>query len=71
MKQLAPGVWQLSSRLPNAINAYLIGDVLVDAATKLSARRLIGMLGNRELSAHVITHAHYDHQGSSHAICER
>jgi hydroxyacylglutathione hydrolase len=71
VKQLAPGLWQLSSRLPNAINAYLAGDVLVDAATKLSARRLIGTLGNRELSTHVLTHAHYDHQGSTHAICER
>lgn len=71
MRQLAPGLWQLSSRLPHAINAYLAGDVLIDAATKLSSRRLISTLGNRELSAHVLTHAHYDHQGSSHAICER
>ena len=71
MQQLAPGLWQLSSRLPNAINCYLAGDVLIDAATRLSARRLIRLLGNRELSAHVVTHAHPDHQGASHAICER
>jgi hydroxyacylglutathione hydrolase len=71
VQQLAPGLWHLSSRLPNAINCYLAGDVLIDAATKLSARRLIKRLGNRELSGHVLTHAHYDHQGASHAICER
>lgn len=71
MKQIAPGLWHISSRMPNAINCYLAGDVLVDAATRLSARRLIKTLGNRELSAHVLTHAHPDHQGATHAICER
>ena len=28
-------------------------------------------LAGRTLSAHALTHAHPDHQGSSHAICER
>ena len=28
-------------------------------------------LDGRRLSAHALTHAHPDHQGSSHAICER
>ena len=37
MKQLADGVWHLNTLpLPNAVNAYLLGDVLVDAGTRQS-----------------------------------
>ena len=28
-------------------------------------------VGDRKLSAHALTHAHPDHQGASHAVCER
>ena len=34
MKELAPGLWQLSGFPPQGINVYLMGDVLVDAATR-------------------------------------
>jgi hydroxyacylglutathione hydrolase len=71
MKQLADGVWQLRGFPPNAINVYLLGDVLVDAATRQGERRILRELRGRALSAHALTHAHPDHQGSSHAICER
>ena len=71
MKQLADGVHQLRGFPPNAMNVYLVGDVLVDAATRHAARRIFAELAGRALSAHVITHAHPDHQGSSHAVCER
>lgn len=39
MKQLAEGVFQLKGRLPipNAINTYLVGDVLVDADGRTDA----------------------------------
>jgi glyoxylase-like metal-dependent hydrolase (beta-lactamase superfamily II) len=69
MQTLAPGVVQLSSLLPNAINAYLIGDVLVDSRIQPSKRRLLGQLQGRTVTAHVVTHAHPDHFGSSHAVC--
>lgn len=70
MKELAPGVEQLRGLLPNAINVYLVGDVLIDAATKLSARRILHQVQDRPLALHALTHVHPDHQGASHAICE-
>jgi glyoxylase-like metal-dependent hydrolase (beta-lactamase superfamily II) len=71
MKQLAPDVYMLSGFPPNAINVYVVGDVLIDAATRQAERRILRQLRGRTLSAHALTHAHPDHQGSSHAICER
>jgi len=71
VKRLAEGVWQLSGFPPNAINVYLVGDVLVDAATRRAGRRIIRQLEGRTVSAHVLTHAHPDHQGASHEVCER
>jgi hydroxyacylglutathione hydrolase len=71
MKQLAPDVYQLSGFPPNAINVYVIGDVLIDAATRQAEKRILRQLEGRTLSAHALTHAHPDHQGSSHAVCER
>jgi hydroxyacylglutathione hydrolase len=70
MKQLADDVHQLSGLPPNAINVYLVGDVLIDAATRQAQRRIMRQIADRKLSAHALTHAHPDHQGSSRAICE-
>lgn len=52
------------------INAYLVEDVLVDAGTPAARRRISRQLRGQRISAHVVTHAHPDHFGSSHAICE-
>src|SRR5262245_26026767 len=71
MRQLAEDVYMLRGFPPNAINVYLIGDVLIDAATRRSERRILRQIEDRRVSAHALTHAHPDHQGSSHAICER
>jgi hydroxyacylglutathione hydrolase len=71
MKQLADGVYMLDGRPRNAINVYVLGDVLIDAATRRGEQRIMHQIGGIELSAHALTHAHADHQGSSHAICER
>ncbi len=69
MKQLADGVWQLSGFPPNAINVYLIEDVLIDAATRFEGGRILKQLRGRSVTAHALTHAHPDHQGASHRIC--
>lgn len=66
---IAPGVTQLALAPRQAINAYLIGSVLVDAGVRGSAPGLLAALSGRPLSAHVLTHAHADHQGASAAIC--
>ena len=71
MKQLADGVWQLGGFPPNAINVYLLEDVLIDAATRYAAGRINRNLKGHNLAAHALTHAHPDHQGASHKICER
>ncbi|HEY4997167.1 MAG TPA: MBL fold metallo-hydrolase [Solirubrobacteraceae bacterium] len=71
MKQLAEGVYQLRGWPPNSINVYLAGDVLIDAATRQAEKRILRQIAGRPISAHALTHAHPDHQGSSHAICER
>lgn len=72
MKEIAPDVWQLGGGFPpNAINVYVIGDVLVDAATRHAGRRIFREIEGRPISAHALTHAHPDHQGASHEVCER
>jgi hydroxyacylglutathione hydrolase len=71
MKELAEGVWQLSGFPPNAINVYVIGDVLIDASTRYATRRILRQVARKEINAHALTHAHPDHQGASHAVCER
>jgi glyoxylase-like metal-dependent hydrolase (beta-lactamase superfamily II) len=71
MKQLADDLYLLRGFPPNAINVYLVGDVLIDAATRQGERRIMRQIRGRTVNAHALTHAHPDHQGSSHAICER
>ena len=71
MKQLADGLHMLGGFPPNAINVYLMGDALVDAATRRSGRRILRQLDGHRVSAHVLTHAHPDHQGASREVCER
>jgi hydroxyacylglutathione hydrolase len=71
VKQLADGVWHLNTVvLPNAVNAYLLEDVLIDAGTRQSRRGILRQLRGHEVSTHALTHVHPDHQGSSHAVCE-
>jgi hydroxyacylglutathione hydrolase len=70
VKQLADGLFQLRGFPPNGINVYLMGDVLVDAATRHAGGRILRQLGGRRVSAHALTHAHPDHQGASKEVCE-
>jgi glyoxylase-like metal-dependent hydrolase (beta-lactamase superfamily II) len=70
MKQLADDLYILEGFPPYWINAYLLGDVLVDAATRYDVRRILRRLRGRMVRLHALTHAHPDHQGASHAVCE-
>ena len=71
MKELAEGLWMLDGRPRNAINVYVARDVLIDAATRQAERRIFRQIGGIRLTAHALTHAHPDHQGCSHVVCER
>lgn len=66
---VAPDVERLSLARRDGMNVYLLGDVLVDAGGRGTAGKLLRALDGRALRAHALTHAHFDHQGSSHAIC--
>ena len=70
VKELAPGVWQLSGFPPNGINVFLLEDVLVDAASRHAGRRILRQLRGHTVTAHALTHAHPDHQGASKEVCE-
>jgi hydroxyacylglutathione hydrolase len=48
----------------------LAGDVLIDAGTSSDRKRILRQLAGRTVTAHALTHAHPDHFGSSHAVCE-
>jgi glyoxylase-like metal-dependent hydrolase (beta-lactamase superfamily II) len=69
VKQLTDGVHLITGFPPYGINAYLLGDVLVDAMTKWDAGRIRKALKGHAVAAHALTHAHPDHQGASHAVC--
>jgi glyoxylase-like metal-dependent hydrolase (beta-lactamase superfamily II) len=69
VRELADGLHQLAGLPPNAINVYLLGDVVVDAASRHAARRILRQLKGRSVRAHALTHAHSDHQGSSARLC--
>ena len=72
MKQHADGVWHLNTFLfPNGVNAYLVGDVLVDAGTRRSGKGILRDLEGHTVTAHALTHAHADHQGASHEVCTK
>jgi glyoxylase-like metal-dependent hydrolase (beta-lactamase superfamily II) len=73
VKELAPGVWHLQClpAIPYAVNAYLVDDVLIDAGTRQSGKRLLKQLEGHEVKTHALTHAHPDHQGASKEVTEK
>jgi hydroxyacylglutathione hydrolase len=73
VKELADGVWHIQCLpgLPWAVNAYMAGDVLIDAGCRQSTGRILRQLEGHEVTAHALTHAHPDHQGASRDVCER
>lgn len=71
MEQVAENVYLLRGRPKYAINIYLMGDVLIDAGSRMAEQRILTQLEGQNVTAHALTHAHPDHQGSSHAVCEK
>jgi glyoxylase-like metal-dependent hydrolase (beta-lactamase superfamily II) len=53
------------------VNVYLVEDVLIDAGIRQDAGRILRQLAGRSVTAHALTHAHPDHLGASHVVCER
>ena len=70
MRRVAEDVFQIPLAPRNAINAYLLGDVVVDAGTKGAAKRLIKALHGHVVAAHALTHGHHDHAGGSKRLTD-
>jgi hydroxyacylglutathione hydrolase len=72
MEQLADDVFHITMLLRHGMNAYLVGDVLVDAGGPPFGRRIGQEIRHekRPVSLHVATHAHGDQVGGSHTIVE-
>jgi hydroxyacylglutathione hydrolase len=69
LHELASGLALARGGPGRTLNVYLLGDVVVDAGVRWSRRRLARQLVGRRLAAHVLTHAHFDHAGSSAWLC--
>lgn len=69
MKEVAKNVFQISLLPRNSINCYVVDDVLIDAGISSSSDKILRAIKNKAITKHVLTHAHADHQGSSHIIC--
>lgn len=70
MKNIAKDVYQIPLFPRNAINCYIIEDVLIDAGIRTSANKIVKAIKGKTITKHALTHAHADHQGSSKIICE-
>ncbi len=68
MQAIAPDVHRIALLPGDGLNAYLVGDVLVDAGLARSADAIIKALGGRTVSEHLATHAHLDHVGGSSRV---
>lgn len=69
--EIAPDVLQLPLDPIDGVNAYLLGDTLVDAGSRHDAGRIAKAVGDRPVALHALTHVHPDHQGSSKVLVER
>lgn len=69
LHQIAPEVFQISLLPRNGINCYIIENVLVDSGIRYSYAQIKKAIQKIPVYAHVLTHAHADHQGCSDRVC--
>jgi hydroxyacylglutathione hydrolase len=70
MNRVAEDVFHIPLAPRNALNAYLLGNVLVDAGTAQSAKKVLRALSDHAVATHALTHAHGDHAGGTKAVTE-
>ena len=70
MIEIAPDVFHLPLVPRNGINAYVIGDVIVDAGLASSAKKIVKAVEGRDVRALAITHAHVDHVGGGRRLVD-
>jgi glyoxylase-like metal-dependent hydrolase (beta-lactamase superfamily II) len=70
MREVADDVFHLPLAPRASVNAYLIGDVLIDAGVAFQAGKVLGQIRGRVVTQHVITHAHVDHAGGTRKVVD-
>src|SRR3954453_3905120 len=70
MREIAPDVFHLPLVPRNGVNAYLLGDVLVDTGLRTSAGKIKDALGGRKLQAIALPHAPGNHAGSARKLAD-
>jgi glyoxylase-like metal-dependent hydrolase (beta-lactamase superfamily II) len=68
-RQLTDDVWTGPTVHGPWINVVALGNVIVDSGLRWSHRRVARLLRGREVRAHLVTHAHADHIGSTAWLC--
>jgi hydroxyacylglutathione hydrolase len=69
LHELGPGLSLARGGPGRTLNVYLLGTVVLDSGVRWSRRRLARQLAGRQVTAHALTHAHFDHAGSSAWLC--
>ena len=69
LHELAPGLALARGGPGRTLNVYLLGTVILDSGVRWSRRRLARQLAGRPVTAHVLTHAHFDHAGCAAWLC--
>lgn len=70
MREVAEDVFHLPLSPRSSVNAYLIGDVLVDAGFAWQGGRVLSQVRGRIVQRHVLTHAHVDHAGGTRKVVD-
>jgi hydroxyacylglutathione hydrolase len=70
VRRVAEDVFQIPLSPRDGVNAYLLGEVVVDAGTKGAGRRLVRALQGHAVGVHALTHAHPDHAGGSKRLVD-
>jgi glyoxylase-like metal-dependent hydrolase (beta-lactamase superfamily II) len=70
VRRVAEDVFQIALTPRDGVNAYLLGDIVVDAGPPATAKRLLRALQGRAVGAHALTHAHTDHAGASKRLAD-
>ncbi len=71
MDQIAPDVFRIPLVPRDGINAYVIGDVIVDAGIASSAKKIAKAVQGRTIRALAATHAHVDHLGGARRLVDQ
>lgn len=70
MNRITEDIWQIPLTPRNGVNAYLVGDILVDAGYMLHGKKVVAALDGHAVRIHALTHVHNDHAGGSRHVHE-